>query len=117
MDKYEELIKLFLPEDMFEYFEYKEVQVVGKTITVTLEEKSWVPKIPVEHRGKKVTSKGFKNFLVDDFPIRGKKVLLRIRRRVWKIEGVKKLLKRDIPITFPGTKLEEEFAYFLKGRD
>jgi hypothetical protein len=35
-------------------------------------------------------------------------------RRSWEIEGTNCLLKRDIQICFPGTKLEKEFASFLK---
>ena len=54
---------------------------------------------------------------MDDFPIRGKKVVIKLKRRVWKIEWVNELLKKDIPILFPWTKLEKEFADFLKDRD
>ncbi len=115
MNKYDELLKMFLPEGIFEYFEYEKAESGENGIKVTLMEHSWVPELPEEHKGKRVTSKGFKNFLVEDFPVRGKKVQLLLKRRVWKIEGVKELLKRKIPIVFPGTKLENNFGIFLKG--
>jgi hypothetical protein len=38
-----------------------------------------------------------------------------LRRRVWQIEGVRELYRKQIPeIIFPGTKLNREFADFLK---
>jgi len=30
------------------------------------------------------------------------------------VEGETKMLKRDLPLSFPGTQLETEFANFLK---
>lgn len=117
MKKYKEFMQFFLPEKILEYFDIKDVQRVDNVIMITLEEVPWVPIIPEEHRGKKIVSKGFKDILVDDYPVRGKKVKLLIRRRVWKIESIPELLKRDIDIVFPGTRLEKEFASFLKAGD
>ena len=117
MENYKEMLSIFLPEDIFDYFDIKSVRTIDSIITVRLEENAWTPEIPKEHRGKKIVSKGFKDFLVDDFPVRGKRVKLHLRRRVWKIEGVKELLKRDIPIVFPNTKLDKDFALFLKDAD
>ena len=114
MENYKEMLSIFLPEGILEYFECTSVRVVEKVITVRLEEKPWVPEIPKEHRGKKIISKGFKDFSVDDFPVRGKKVQLLLRRRVFQIEGVPKLLKRELNIVFPQTHLETGFAIFLK---
>jgi hypothetical protein len=117
MEKYKEMLSIFLPEGVLEYFECTNIRTVENIITVRLEEKDCVPEIPEEHKGKKIVSKGFKDFLVEDFPVRGKKVRLLLRKRVWKIEGVRILLKRDTPIIFPNTKLQKEFACFLKGTD
>jgi len=44
-------------------------------------------------------------------------VILLLRRRIWKIEGVKKLFKNDLLLIMQGTKLEKEFAAFLKEID
>lgn len=115
MEIYRELLETVLPEKLLDYFELKSVRKIDNVVTMRLIEKEWVPEIPKEYRGKKITSKGFKDFLVDDFPLRGKRVKLQLKRRVWKIEGVTKLLRRNIPITFPNTKLDKEFALFLKG--
>ena len=124
MDKIKEIAELFLPEGILEYFEFtgyerksrEEVKPYGE-ITIILEEKNVVPKIPEEYRDRKIRQKGFKEIRVDDFPIRGRKVKLLLKRRVWQIEGTEEVFKKEIMTTYPGTKLEKEFAAFLKGGD
>ena len=78
-----------------------------------MEEKN-IPPITEQERGKKVTSKGFKDILIDDYPIRGRKTELILRRRYWQVEDSDKLLKRNIQLYAEGTQLEKEFASFLK---
>ena len=102
---------------MLQWFDFKEAERDAVLFRITLEEKNMVPPLPAEHRKKKVSSKGLKRIVIDDFPICGRKVQLIIWRRIWKIEDVEKLLKRDIPIQAPGTRLEKEFADFLKETD
>lgn len=124
MNNFEELAGLLLPEGILEYFEYVSYERKSKEeskpygeITIILEEKNVVPKLPEEYRSKQVRQKGFKEIRVDDFPLRGKKVKLLLRRRVWQIEAVEGLYKREILSTYPGTKLEKEFAFFFEGGD
>lgn len=123
MDKINELAELFLPEGILEYFDYEgytkenKVENAYVEVTIILVEKNTVPKLPSEYRDRKIRQKGFKEIRVDDFPVRGKKVKLLLRRRVWQIEGVEELYKKEIVTTYPGTKLEKEFAAFLKGGD
>lgn len=107
-------LKLFLPEGVVEYFDIRNAEKKNDGVEMIFEEKNIVPEIPREHHGKKLSSKGFKKIVVNDFPIRGEKSKLIFLRRVWKIEGVDELLKREIEICAPGTKLEKEFASFLK---
>lgn len=124
MKNYEELVGLLLPEGILEYFEYigyerksrEEVKPCGE-ITIILEEKNVVPKLPEAYRDKKIRQKGFKEISIDDFPVRGKKVKLLLRRRVWQIEGSQEVFKKEIVATYPGTKLEKGFAIFFEGRD
>ena len=85
------------------------------TWNAILVEKNTVPKLPEQYRNRKIRQKGFKQIIVNDFPVRGKKVQLLLRRRVWQINGVKELYKKEILTTYPGTKLEKDFAVFLKG--
>lgn len=123
MEKLTELAELFLPEGVLEYFEYSGYKFEEKAgcpygqVTIILVEKNTVPKLPPEYRDRKIRQKGFKEVTVDDFPVRGKKVKLQLRRRVWRIEGVEELHKREILATYPGTKLEKQFADFLKAGD
>ncbi len=124
MEKIQELAELLLPEGILEYFEYAGYERKGKEesqpygeVTIILVEKNVVPKLPGEYRDRKIRQKGFKEIRVDDFPVRGKKVKLLLKRRVWQIENSEELYKREILTTYPGTKLEKEFAAFLKGGD
>lgn len=109
-----DLFETFLPEGIFEWFEIKTIDKDEQRIRIIFEEKNIVPKLDEKHRGKKVTSKGFKRILIDDFPIRGKKAELIFMRRLWQIEGEKELLKRDIELVIPGTTLSPDFGAFLK---
>lgn len=123
MEKIKELAELFLPEGILEYFDYEgytkenKVENAYGVVTIILVEKNIVPKLPEEYRDRRIRQKGFKEIRVDDFPVRGKKVKLLLRRRVWQIEGSDALYKKEIVTTYPGTKLEKEFAAFLKGGD
>lgn len=124
MEKIKELAELFLPEGILEYFEYagyerkskEETKPYGE-ITIILVEKNTVPKLPEEYHDRKIRQKRFKEIRVDDFPVRGKKVKLLLKRRVWQVEGSDELYKREILTTYPGTKLEKEFAIFFEGGD
>ena len=109
-----ELLAFFLPEHTLDYFRITGGKKDGKEIRIVLEEKNEPPPLPPELRGRRIRSKGLWKLTVSDFPIRGRKVNLCFRRRVWQVEGQKELLKRDIPLTAAGTQLEQEFAHFLK---
>lgn len=110
----EKFLEVFLPEGILEWFKIKGIEKDERVVRIIFEEKNIVPPIPYEYVGKRVISKGFSKLLVDDFGIRGKKGELIFMRRIWEIEGANQLLKRNISICFPGTKLEKEFAAFLK---
>ena len=104
-------LALFLPEKTLEYFDITETELVDGEIRLTLTEKDLPP--PYEGAGTPRFHKYY-NLIVSDFPIRGKPAVLTFRRRYWKVDGKKELLTNDIPLVFPGTKLEAAFASFLK---
>ena len=54
--------------------------------------------------------------LVNDFPIRDRKVVLHIRRRRWLDEGGRNVILNVYPLAVKGTRYSEEFAAFLKER-
>ena len=106
-------LELFLPEGTLEWFDVVSSKRNGKEIRIVLEEKN-IPPVSPDHEGLTITSKGLKPITVEDFPARGRRVTLVYRRRYWQVEGKKEYLKRDMNICAPGTKLEKEFAAFLK---
>ena len=108
------VLALFLPTGTLEWFDVVEGKHTDDGITLVLEEKN-IPPLGPEHENRQVSSKGFYDITITDFPIRGKRASLTFRRRRWKVEGEHELLKRDIPLCAPGTQLETEFASFLKG--
>jgi len=107
------ILEVFLPEGILEWFDPIESRSDENNIYITLKEKN-IPPVTEENKNKKIISKGLKDFTITDFPARGKRVLIKIQRRYWKVEDQKEYLKRDIKISFPGTQLEKEFALFLK---
>lgn len=107
------IAEIFLPKGTTQWFEIVSHTQDEDNLRIVLEEKN-IPPVTEEDKDKKVISKGFSEITITDFPIRGRRTLLTFKRRYWKIEGQKELLKRDIQLSFPGTQLEKEFADFLK---
>jgi len=102
-----------LPSGMLDYFELLKVEEKSGEITVYLEEKN---NINTDLTPAKYESKGFyPNVLVNDFPVRGKGLLLNIRRRRWVDKETGKYIDRDFHLIAEGTRITQEFAAFLKG--
>lgn len=60
-------------------------------------------------------SKGFmESKLIQDFPLRGKAVFLRIRRRRWRDKQTNKIIKKDFTFVAEGSKFTSELSDFLK---
>lgn len=105
-------LALFLPDKALVHFDITEAALEGGEIHLTLVEKEVAPK----HEGTSPPRfHSYRELMVSDFPIRGKAAVLTFKRRYWKVEDQKELLTNDIPLVFPGTKLESAFADFLKG--
>lgn len=108
-----ELAQYFLPEGMLDYFEIVRHDASADKIHFYLEEKNVLPK---EYGSEAAQSKGFlAEITVEDFPLRGKPVLLHIRRRRWTLIDTGKIVKRDWNLIAKGTRITNEFASFLKG--
>jgi hypothetical protein len=107
------ILELIFPEGVFKWFDIAGGDIDENDLKIILEEKN-IPPITEELKGKKITSKGFKEITITDFPIRGRRTLLTFKRRYWQVEGRTELLKREIKFSFPGTQLNNEFALFLK---
>ena len=114
MKEEHQLLWALLPDGLEEYFEVEGYEKTEMYFRITLIEKNKLPVLPKQHQGKQVVNTILKAITVDYFPVRGTKGELVLKRRCWKLEGVKEWIKRDINICAPGTKLEKEFADFLK---
>lgn len=119
-----QLLRWFFPADLLDVFIVTSVRPVTnaktkeETLEITLEERNAPPVIPVEHRGKRVISKGFhRPIIVQDFPIRDRYCLLTIKRRRWEIEEVGMLERTLTFLPDGGLKLTTDFASFLKETD
>jgi hypothetical protein len=113
---YEPLLKLILPAPIAEYFELtshrQEKEEKGDTLHLYLQE---INLIPIEYSSDKLISKGFfDEVTIQDFPIRGQKVLLHIKRRRWLNETTGKVVFRNWDVIAQGTRITKEFAAFLK---
>ena len=104
--------RLLLPEGTLDYFIISDVKESASEIVIYLEEKNEVPK---EYAGMKVESKGFyEPVVVQDFPIRGKKLFLNVRRRRWVVKDENRYVSRDWKLVAGGSRMTHEFASFLK---
>ena len=107
------LIKLLLPEELFEYFDLINLEEKDNQVHVYLEE---LDIKPIEYKNEKLTSKGFHvPIVIQDFPIRNKPFFLCIKRRRWLIESSGKVVSRNWDAVAKGTRLTKDFATFLKG--
>ena len=107
-----ELLKLFLPEILIEHFDLINSKTEEETLHLFFEEQN---KPPVEHASKVLISKGFHDEItVQDFPLRGKKVFLHIKRRRWTEKQTNLIVQRDWNLVSKGSRMTEEFAAFLK---
>jgi len=107
-----DLAKYFLPDGILDYFEIVDDRLQNDRVHFYLEEKNIVPQ---EYESEIAQSKGFSpEITVEDFPLRGKSVLLHIKRRRWTLVDTGKIVKRDWNLVAKGTRITSEFASFLK---
>jgi hypothetical protein len=112
-DHYQDLVKLLLPSEIFDYFEITNLVIEDRSVAVFLDEQDIKP---AAWSGQKLTSKGFHpESIIQDFPIRNKAVFLHVRRRRWLVESTKEVVSRDWDSVAEGTRYTKSFADFLKG--
>jgi hypothetical protein len=112
-EQYQDLIKLFLPEEIFKYFELIKLDVVDNEIHVYLDEGNILPE---EYEKEKLITKGFHSSItIQDFPIRDKPLFLHVRRRQWLVVMSGQYVSRNWDTVAKGTRLTKDFVTFLKG--
>lgn len=119
--KYEFLASFFLPDGILDWFE-----LVGATEEPVEPKKDQIYKaklhIHLDERDNRTAEhlflkpNGFtEETVVNDFPVRDRKLVLHIRRRRWKDEQGKSIILNTYPIVAEGTRFSPELAAFLKG--
>lgn len=107
-----DLAHYLLPEGILEYFDVVSSKSTSDKIHFYLEEKNV---LPTEYQQFTAKSKGFvPEITIEDFPLRGKTVLLHIKQRRWSLIESKQIIKRDWNLVAQGTRMTSEFAAFLK---
>ena len=93
--------RLLLPEGTLDYFDLVDVKESVNEVVFYLEEKNMVPE---KYTDQDTESKGFYDpVIVQDFPLRGKKVFLNIE-----------YISRNWRMVAEGTRMTQDFASFLK---
>jgi len=106
----EDLLRLFLPSWLFDYFEIEKFTQDTDRIAVYLGEKKQVP-----CSSEPLISHGFTDYsVIQDFPIKGKAVYLHLRRRKWLNPSTGEIITRKFDIAHEGTRLTKDFVAFLK---
>lgn len=104
--------RLLLPEGTLNYFDLVDVQENSSEVVIYLEEKNVVPE---QYSSQETESKGFyAPVVVQDFPLRGKKLFLNIRRRRWILKKSNEYISRNWRMVAEGTRMTQDFASFLK---
>ncbi|MGH9877896.1 MAG: ISAon1 family transposase N-terminal region protein [Nitrososphaerales archaeon] len=110
--QYKELISALFPEGLLNYFDLTQFSQDAAGLRIYLEERNVIPQ---EAEGLVYHSKGFyPEVEIQDFPIRGKKVYLCIKRRRWENQLTGEIVSRDWKLVQSGTRMTAEFAAFLK---
>ena len=112
------LINNFLPEGLLLHFDITEVLELGdvpsKTIffEIYLEERN---EILGSYDSSAYESKGFTEITVQDFPIRGRAVYLKIKRRRWRHKKrSNEIIRNDFSYVAEGSGFTQELSDFLK---
>ena len=115
----QKLLQNFFPSELMEYFLITNFQTLcdiemrKEFWEIEFEEKN---EIPNGYPSLEYESKGFvESNLIQDFPLRGKGVFLRIKKRRWRHKETKKIIKRDFSFMADGSKFTQELSDFLKG--
>ena len=108
----EEVLSLFLPDGTLNYFEITSCDFGASQIVLSLREKKILPE---DLSADNVCSNGFfPEATLQDFPIRGRKVFLKILRRRWRYKNRSGSFSRNWDFIANGMRISKDFAAFLK---
>ena len=114
------IISHFLPKGLLEHFnitnliELCEIKDKKHYFEISLEEKNEI--LSKEIDASQYESKGLTEITIQDFPIRGKAVFLKIKRCRWRNKTDPKIIIRnDFSFVAEGSGFTQELSDFLKG--
>jgi len=114
------IISHFLPKGLLEYFTvttlYELCDLKSKELyfEISLEENNKI--LNEEIDVSQYESKGFTEITIQDFPIRGKSVFLKIKRRRWRNKvNPSTIIRNDFSFVAEGSGFTQELSDFLKG--
>lgn len=112
------LVHQLFPSELMDYFEITDFQTL---CSLEIKEEFWVidfeekNEVPDGYSAIEYESKGFmESKLIQDFPLRGKGVYLRIKKRRWRHKQTKEIIKRDFSFIADGSKFTQDLSDFLK---
>jgi hypothetical protein len=113
-----EYLSHIFPKGLLEHFKVTAFIELENTVEKTmfyeihLEENN---KILGDYDQNLYESKGFTEVVLQDFPIRGKAVFLRFKRRRWRLKDDKtKVIRNDFSFVAVGSGFTQELSDFLK---
>ncbi len=110
-----DIVWAMLPDGLEEFFQVECYKKTNEFFEITLVEKNIVPhSLPDKYSGKKIINNVIKPLNIVSFPICGRQGRVKLKRRYWKFEGVEEMYRRKIDICSKGTKIDRNFANFLK---
>lgn len=113
-EQYKDLLAALLPEGILDYFELTHFKKDDTGLYIHLEERNSLPQ-EFKDQQQLYHSKGFyPQVTIQDFPIRGRKVFLLIKRRRWEHQQTNEVVQRDWHLVQKGSRMTAEFAAFLK---
>lgn len=112
------LIEKIFPSELVKYFEitdYQELCSVSEKLAYIIVEFKERNELPNGYSFDEYETKDFMSSkLIQDFPIRGKGVYLRLIKRRWRHKQTGIIIKRDYSFMADGSKFTAELSDFLK---
>jgi hypothetical protein len=112
------LLHQLFPTELTNYFSITHFEILCSLETkeeywvIEFEEKN---ELPDGYSSNDYESKGFmESKLIQDFPLRGRAVYLRVKKRRWRHKETGEIIKRDFSFMADGSKFTQELSDFLK---
>jgi hypothetical protein len=114
-----DIISNFLPEGLLAHFSIIDVFMLGDVASKKMFFEIYLEEDNVilgQYDKAQYESKGFTEITIQDFPIRGKAVYLKIKRRRWRHkERPNEIIRNDFSFVAEGSGFTKELSDFLKG--